>query len=98
VRCSEAAQAYSDQPPKEKTPRAKHKATEDPFAMPDGGLCGFEFRLLGHGGDARGCSSRDSILQTRRVRRIGRDVYESMSTPCPGRRSRPFWYGDGVLV
>ena len=57
-------------------PRAPHQATEDTFATPDGGLCSFEFRSLGHGGDARGGSARDPNLQTRRVHKIGRGGYE----------------------
>ena len=58
--------------------RTAHQIKELCSETPDGGLCGFGYRLLGHDDDDRGCCSGDRTLQTMRVRTIRRGLHE----PC----------------
>jgi hypothetical protein len=68
-----AADSDGDRAGEEVEVRATREVTEFPFGTPDSGLCGRESRLLSHGDDDRGCSSRDRTLQIRRVRIIRRN-------------------------
>ena len=76
-RSDTAADSDGDHTGEQVEGRTTHEVKELPFVTPDGGLYGLGFWLLGHGNVDRGCSSRDRILQKRRVRIIGHGVHQS---------------------